>query len=130
VDDRADREHHLTDVLADAAVAAEMETGVREDTYAEARSHLLVRLARITAGAVVTLVGLALLVLPGPGMLVVAAGLSILAVDVPFARRLLQQVQDRLPRDSRGGTPRWLLVAGSLGLVGGIAGSLVFALGG
>lgn len=132
VDDRADRterEQRLGDVFADAALAAEFATGDREDTFEEAKAHLVVRLARITAGVLVTLLGLALLVLPGPGLIVVAAGLSILAIDVPFARRLLQQVQDRLPKDESGGIPRWLLLVGGLALVAGVAGSVVVTLG-
>ena len=81
------------------------------------------RVGRISAGTIVTLLGLSLLVLPGPGLVVVAAGLSILAIDVPFARRLLQNVRRRLPQDADGGTPTWLLITMGAGVVGGLAGS-------
>jgi hypothetical protein len=106
-----------------AALEAERETGRREETEDAARASLLVRACRITAGAVVLLVGLALLVLPGPGMVVIAGGLSVLAIDVPFARRLLHKVRRRLPQDADGGLPGWLVVAMSGSFVVAIAAS-------
>jgi uncharacterized protein (TIGR02611 family) len=51
------------------------------------------RVAVTIAGIVVLLVGLALCVLPGPGLLVVAAGLAILATEYAWARRLLRRVR-------------------------------------
>jgi hypothetical protein len=77
---------------------------------------LIVRAARITAGAMVTLLGVTLLVLPGPGVATIAAGLSILSIDVPQAQRLLQRVRDRLPQDADGGTPSWLVMVMGAGL--------------
>jgi uncharacterized protein (TIGR02611 family) len=44
-------------------------------------------------GVLVVLVGLALCVLPGPGLLVLAAGLAILATEYVWARRLLERVR-------------------------------------
>jgi hypothetical protein len=55
--------------------------------------------------------------LPGPGLVIIAGGLSILAIDVPFARRLLASVRQRLPQDAAGATPRWL----NLLMGGGVA---------
>jgi uncharacterized protein (TIGR02611 family) len=49
----------------------------------------MTRLARIGAGLVLVLLGLFLLVLPGPGILTIAAGLSVLAVDFAWAANLL-----------------------------------------
>ncbi|CAN5210860.1 hypothetical protein BH20ACT9_BH20ACT9_19380 [soil metagenome] len=46
-------------------------------------------------GGLVTALGLALLVLPGPGILVVLAGLAILASEFHFARRLLAWARER-----------------------------------
>ncbi len=101
---------------------------LREATAPARRAHLGVRIARVTAGSMVTLLGLALLLLPGPGLAVIAAGLSILAIDVPFAQRLLQQVVVRLPQDADGGTPTWLLVATGTGLAVSVAVSLALML--
>jgi uncharacterized protein (TIGR02611 family) len=44
-------------------------------------------------GAIVVLAGLAMCVLPGPGLLTVAAGLAILATEFEWARRLLHRVR-------------------------------------
>ena len=111
-----------------AALAAERESGRREESDRAAQASLLIRVARITAGSLITLLGLALIPLPGPGIIVLAAGLSILAIDVPFAQRLLQRVRNRMPQDADGGTSRWAIIA----MVGcgaiGVAASTAFFL--
>jgi uncharacterized protein (TIGR02611 family) len=53
------------------------------------------RVAVTVVGTVVTIVGLALCVLPGPGILTVAAGLAILATEYEWARRLLHKVRQK-----------------------------------
>ena len=50
--------------LWDAAVEAEQRTGIHEVTVDEARSHLVVRIARVSAGLIVFLAGIALTILP------------------------------------------------------------------
>ncbi len=57
--------------------------------------RLLRRTGITLAGGAVVAVGLALLVLPGPGLLVVAAGLGILATEYLWARRALRAVLNR-----------------------------------
>lgn len=73
------------------------------------------------AGAVVTLVGVALLVLPGPGLLLVLAGLVLLASEYPWARRLVEPVRVRAMEAARISVAnRWRLagsVACGLGLL-------------
>jgi uncharacterized protein (TIGR02611 family) len=51
------------------------------------------RIGVATVGGTVTAVGVALLVLPGPGLLVVIAGLAILATEFAWAQRRLDQAQ-------------------------------------
>jgi uncharacterized protein (TIGR02611 family) len=51
-------------------------------------------------GVVVVLVGIALLVLPGPGLLVIALGLALLATEYAAVRRLLDRIKARLPVDA------------------------------
>jgi uncharacterized protein (TIGR02611 family) len=51
------------------------------------------RVAVAIVGAIVVLAGLAMCVLPGPGLLTVAAGLAILATEFEWARRLLNRVR-------------------------------------
>jgi uncharacterized protein (TIGR02611 family) len=46
-------------------------------------------------GSAMLAAGLAMLVLPGPGLLTLAAGMAILALEFPWARRLLTTVRAR-----------------------------------
>jgi len=55
----------------------------------------MVRIARIGAGLGMVLLGILLLALPGPGLLTIAGGLAILAVDFVWARRLLDWMKSR-----------------------------------
>jgi tellurite resistance protein TerC len=49
-------------------------------------------------GFTVLLIGLALVVLPGPAFLVIPLGLAILATEFVWARSLLQKARAKLPR--------------------------------
>lgn len=51
-----------------------------------------------TAGTLVLLFGIALLALPGPGLLVMAAGLSILAIEFQWAKRWLDKIRTQILR--------------------------------
>lgn len=53
------------------------------------------RIAVTVAGCAVILVGVAMLVLPGPGLLVIIAGLAILATEYVWAERLLWMAKER-----------------------------------
>jgi uncharacterized protein (TIGR02611 family) len=55
----------------------------------------MVRIARIGAGTGLVLLGLILLVLPGPGILTMAAGLAVLATEFEWARNLLDWMKAR-----------------------------------
>ncbi len=90
----------------EAAIEAEFETGYREETRAEARRAVITRLLRMASGTFITILGVILMPLPGPGLLIVAIGLGILSRDVAWADRLLQIVRRRLPTDSNGRLPR------------------------
>jgi len=52
-------------------------------------------------GGTVVLIGVALLVLPGPGMLVIAAGLTILATEFIWARRAMRQAKGAVAKARR-----------------------------
>jgi uncharacterized protein (TIGR02611 family) len=53
-----------------------------------------VRVATITAiGTVLVLAGLAMLVLPGPGLVVLFAGVAVLSTEFPWASRLLHRMK-------------------------------------
>jgi uncharacterized protein (TIGR02611 family) len=53
------------------------------------------RIAVSVFGGVLVLVGLALLVLPGPGLVLIIAGLAILASDYVWAQRALNFARDK-----------------------------------
>ncbi len=59
---------------------------------------MLIRYARriviAVVGTTVVLIGLALLVLPGPALVVIPIGLAILATEFAWARRLLRIVRE------------------------------------
>lgn len=98
--------------LEAAAIDAERSTGVHEESIAEAKRHILLRIGRVILGSVVLVAGLLMLPLPGPGLVTIAAGLALLASDVPFARRLLDRVRERIPSDADGKVSRPLLIGG------------------
>lgn len=60
--------------------------------------HLTYRAARrvvvAVVGGTIVLVGLALLVLPGPAMVVIPLGLAVLALEFAWARRWLHRARD------------------------------------
>ncbi|MDF2461341.1 MAG: Na+/Ca+ antiporter, CaCA family [Candidatus Saccharibacteria bacterium] len=56
----------------------------------------LAKTAITVAGSAVTLAGVVLLVTPGPGLVVIAAGLAILASEYVWARDLLHKVRQRI----------------------------------
>jgi hypothetical protein len=53
------------------------------------------RAARLAGGWSLLLLGGALLLLPGPGIPLVIAGLALLARDLPWARRLAERLRAR-----------------------------------
>jgi hypothetical protein len=60
-------------------------------------------------GGTVLLVGVALLVLPGPGLPIVAAGIAILASEFLWARRALRKAKDAVAKARRWpGLRAWL----------------------
>jgi hypothetical protein len=65
-------------------------------------------------GGVVLLVGIALLVLPGPGLLLVLAGLLILASEFPALERHIDPVRDRAMKAAEDSVSSPLRIAGSV----------------
>jgi uncharacterized protein (TIGR02611 family) len=52
------------------------------------------RLIVIVVGSTVLLIGIAMIVLPGPAVLVIPVGLSVLATELVWARRLLNKLKN------------------------------------
>lgn len=102
----------------DAAIRAELEVGHTEDTTEQAWHHALVRLARIGFGFVLLIAGAAMMVLPGPGAVVAAAGLTVLSRDVKWADRALRYLRRKVPGlEEEGPIPRSTIVVSVLLMV-------------
>jgi uncharacterized protein (TIGR02611 family) len=56
-------------------------------------TQTVMRIASIVAGFALMVAGTAMLVLPGPGLLAIAAGLAILAREFEWAKRLLDRMK-------------------------------------
>lgn len=125
-----DRVDDFADRIEDAAIRAEYETGERESSDEEARSHVLVRVARMTVGFIVVIIGIAALPLPGPGWLIIAGGLAILARDVAWADRLLRYIRRRVPGIPEDGKiPRSSMVTMAVVTLAAVSASLWWSLG-
>ena len=60
------------------------------------------RLVIIVSGFTILAVGIAMIVLPGPSILVIPVGLAILATEFIWARKLLTIVRERIARLRKG----------------------------
>jgi uncharacterized protein (TIGR02611 family) len=56
------------------------------------------RLIVIVVGFTILVVGIAMIVLPGPAVVVIPIGLALLATEFVWARRLLDTVKERIER--------------------------------
>ncbi len=63
--------------------------------------RLLRRIGVAIVGGAVLLVGIAMIVLPGPAILVIPAGLAILAVEFVWAKRLLHRMREMIAMKKR-----------------------------
>lgn len=107
------RKEDLVERVEHAAVEAEFRTGEREETEAKAKAHIAVRLARITLGFLVVIVGIILLPLPGPGWVVIAGGFVILSNDFVWAERTVRLIRRRVPgvpEDGKIPTRSWITI--------------------
>jgi uncharacterized protein (TIGR02611 family) len=120
----SDRDPSLRERLREAAIAAEYETGVREDTEEQARASIHVRLARMTLGSILLVAGVLMLALPGPGWITIAAGLAVLSKDVAWADRALERVRKRLPADADGSVDKRVVVGSVVVTVAAVATSI------
>ncbi len=72
-------------------------------------SYITLRTARrwivAVVGVTIAAVGVALLVLPGPGIVVIALGIGLLGTEFAWARRLLRRVRAQLPGASASDDP-------------------------
>lgn len=59
------------------------------------------RVVIAVVGGTVLVIGIALILLPGPAFLVIPAGLAILAVEFAWARHWLQKVKALIPKRAK-----------------------------
>ena len=59
-------------------------------------------------GGTVVLLGVVMIVAPGPAIIVIPVGLAILATEFVWARRLLGHVNDRLPSRFKRSERKWV----------------------
>lgn len=79
-----------------------------------ASRQLVERVAAIIVGGLLVLVGVVLLVLPGPGLLLVLAGLLVLARQFPAVDRFVEPVRERAMRAAEESVSSPLRIAGSV----------------
>ena len=80
----------------------------RLDSWAENGTvrALVLKVGVTVAGPLIVLAGVAMLVLPGPGLLAIAAGLGVLALEYEWARRALGLMGRRLSQVREATLPR------------------------
>lgn len=76
--------------------------------------HLLKRFAITLVGAALLLIGLAMMVLPGPGILLIVAGLAVLATEYVWARALLERAKEKAQQVQEAAVSSPLRTAGSV----------------
>ena len=70
----------------------------------EVLSYTLKKVRRLIVGVVgftILLIGIALIVLPGPAFIVIPIGLGILATEFVWARKLLKKVKEQIERAAK-----------------------------
>src|SRR5262245_47803259 len=106
-----EREESRLDLLKEAALQAEYATGEREDTEEQAKRNILLRVATIVVGFIVLFAGLAMMVLPGPGVVAILAGLGILSRELAWAERMIEYVKRRAKVEELKTQPAWVQAA-------------------
>lgn len=122
-DGRLDARERLG-ILREAAIEAEYATGRHEDTEEEARRHIAIRVGTIVVGFIVLIGGLAMMILPGPGILGIIAGLGILSRELAWAERMLEYAKEKARVEELKQQPRWVQVATWSATIAAIAASL------
>jgi hypothetical protein len=83
--------------------------------------QLLKRFAVTIVGAGLLLVGLAMMVLPGPGVLLIVAGLAVLATEYVWAHALLVRAREHAQQVQQAAVASPMRTAGSLAFAVGLS---------
>ena len=76
--------------------------------------HLLKRFAVTIVGGALLVLGVAMMVLPGPGILVIVAGLALLATEYVWARRMLKTARAQAEKVQEAAVASPVRTAGTL----------------
>lgn len=105
---KAAERHEARERFVEAAIQAELATGDQEATLEQAKRHVVIRLGTIVVGFVILVGGLMMMILPGPGIVGILAGLGILSRELPWAERVMEYVKKRAKLDELKEQPRWV----------------------
>ena len=96
---------------------------LRERKERHKQRGILYRALFVVLGSIVILAGLALSVpgVPGPGLVLVAVGLGILALEFDPAERLLERILDRVESAREKASPLTQVLLGTVGVIAAIA---------
>jgi uncharacterized protein (TIGR02611 family) len=100
---------------------------LREERRRHLERNRLFRILFAALGFTVVLVGLAMLVLPGPGLLVMAVGFGMLALEFAWAERVLERTLERMNQTTTA-VKRATRLQKALSMATGIAALIAFAL--
>jgi uncharacterized protein (TIGR02611 family) len=113
-------------VTQEATRAQRMKERLAERREAHRRRSRFYRIGFAIAGAAVTLAGLAMLVTPGPALVVIPIGLAMLALEFAWAERMLDRALDQAEIAARKAaeTTRTQRILGAVAGVIGVAAAI------
>jgi uncharacterized protein (TIGR02611 family) len=113
-------------VTQEATRAQRMKERLAERREAHLRRSRFYRIGFAIAGAAVTLTGLAMLVTPGPALVVIPIGLAMLALEFAWAERMLDRALDQAEIAARKAaeTTRTQRILGAVAGVIGVAAAI------
>jgi uncharacterized protein (TIGR02611 family) len=100
---------------------------LREQRTRHLERSRLIRVPYALVGFTIVLIGLAMLVLPGPGLLVMAVGFAMLALEFAWAERVLESTLERMDKTTKT-VKRATRLQKVLSAATGIAALIAFAL--
>jgi uncharacterized protein (TIGR02611 family) len=109
---------HVGDRTSPTLGAANPRFGLRRIVARNRGLEFAYRVAVAVVGFAIVVTGLALIPLPGPGWLIVFAGLAVLSTEFAWAARLLHYARAKVHRWTEWATTQSLAVRALIGLVG------------
>jgi uncharacterized protein (TIGR02611 family) len=111
-------EQHVDEYPSSALDDAASRFGLRRIVARNRGLEVAYRVLVAVVGFAIIVTGLALIPLPGPGWLIVFAGLALLSTEFAWAERLLNYARTKVRGWTEWATSQSLVVRGLIGLVG------------